>query len=110
MNFRPRMHAAVLLHNLGFSQCTITVLNAAGHRVSNVIKDKIVKTEQATKTSKSISQSANGKKKRAKMRNYKQKQKYDDTNDAKVDGDEDEYKTDRNLPSTSQKWHEGCSL
>ena len=70
-------------------------------------------TEKATKTSKSISQSANGKKKRAKMRNYKQKlhdQKYDDPNDAKVDGDEDEYKTDINLPSTSQKWHEGCSL
>ena len=38
VNFKARTHATVLLHNLGLSACSIKLLAAAGHKVSEEIK------------------------------------------------------------------------
>lgn len=102
VNFTPRMHAAVLLHNLGSAQCSITLLNAAGHKVSKEVKHNILMMEKANNTRKSIAQSAKGKQKRAKLRNYRQKlhdEKYDEP-DQKLHDEkcEDRYEKDVNLP------------
>ena len=62
--------------------------------------------EEGMKIRQSISQSTKGKGKRAQLRNHKQKLhdlKYDDPRDAEDECDEDDYKTDINLPSTSRQ-------
>ena len=105
MNIKAITHAAVLLHNLGLSACSIKLLAAAGHKVSEEIKQKIAMIEHETVRRNSLSQSCRGKKKRAKLRNYKQKlhdEKYDEKKD-NADELEDDYQTDMNLPNTSQK-------
>ena len=81
------MHAAVLIHNLGLSQCSITLLDAAAHKVTNDIRHKIFMIEEGMKIRQSISQSTKGKGKRAQLRNHKQKLhdlKYDDPRDADI--------------------------
>ena len=101
VNFRPRMHAAVLLHNLGSYGCSLAFLKAAEHKVSSEIKHSIAMMERANKSRRSIAQSSMGKKKRAKLRNYKQKlhdQKYDEPTNTNIS--DDRYEKDINLPTS----------
>ena len=71
-------------------------------KVSKEVKHNILMMEKANNTRKSIAQSAKGKQKRAKLRNYRQKlhdEKYDEP-DQKIHDEncEDRYETDVNLP------------
>ena len=101
LNFSARMHAAVLIHNLGTAACSLQLLNAAGHRVTSQIKRHIAMNEIERQRRISIAKSSVGKSKRAKLRNYKQKlhdEKFSgEHKDADAD-DEDDYKKDVGLP------------
>ena len=101
LNFSARMHAAVLIHNLGTAACSLQLLNAAGHRVTSQIKRLIAMNEIERQRRISIAKSSVGKSKRAKLRNYKQKlhdEKFSgEHKDADAD-DEDDYKKDVGLP------------
>ena len=115
VNFRPRILAAVLIHNVGSYACNRMLLNAAHHQVSEEIWDNIKSMEQTRKKQITQKQSNKSKRNRAKLRNYKVKlhdQKFDQCPNEKKSTElekgneieDDDYQTDvllESMPSTS---------